>query len=70
MKSEVFILTTKLSQLNSFSALCEDGIDIEETQEEERIGPNYMKLVQRLVYLLAKVGSNNNNSTVCPFLGA
>ena len=32
------------------------------TQEEERIGPNYMKLVQRFVYLLPKVGNNNNNS--------
>ena len=30
-------------------------------QEEEKIGPNYLKLVQRLVYLSSKVGNNNNN---------
>ena len=35
---------------------------MEVTQEEERIGPNYMKLVQRFVYLLAQVGSNSNNN--------
>ena len=37
---------------------------MEETKEEEIIGPNYMKLAQRLVYLLAKVRSNNTNNTV------
>ena len=31
--------------------MCEKGIDMEVTQEKERIGPNYVKLVQRFVYL-------------------
>ena len=35
---------------------------MEVQQEEERIRPNYMKLVQRFVYLLAKVGNNNKNN--------
>ena len=34
---------------------------MEVTKEEERTGPNYMKLVRRSVYSLAKVGNNNNN---------
>ena len=45
--------------------LCENGIEIQVTQEGERIGPSYMKLVKRFVHLLAKVGSNikkNNNN--------
>ena len=41
--------------------LCKNGIDMEETQEEERIEPNYMTLVQRFVDLLAKEGKNNND---------
>lgn len=46
-------LATKLCSLNSFSNLWENGIDMEVTQEEERIRPNYFKLVKRFVYLLA-----------------
>ena len=34
---------------------------MELTQEEETIGPNYMKVVQRLVYL-SILGNNNNNN--------
>ena len=34
---------------------------MEITQEEEKIGPNYMKLVQTFVYLLVVVGKNSNN---------
>ena len=30
------------------------------TQEEEKL-PNYMKLVQRFVYLLAEVGNNDDD---------
>ena len=33
---------------------------MEITQAEESVAPNYMKLVQRSVYLLAKVGNNSN----------
>ena len=35
---------------------------MEVTKEEERTGPNYMKLVQRFLYSMAKVGSNNDNN--------
>ena len=38
----------------------ENGIDTKVIQEQERIGPNYMKAVERFAYLLAKEGSNNN----------
>ena len=34
---------------------------MEVTKEEERTGPNYMKLVRRFLYSLAKEGNNNNN---------
>ena len=44
-----------------FANLCENGIDMEETKEEERIGPNYMTLVKRFLYLLAKDEKNNND---------
>ena len=56
------LLATKLCQLNSFRNLCENGIEIDVTQEEERTRPNYVKIVKRFVYLLAKVGNNNNNN--------
>ena len=58
MEIDVFIFSNQ----NSFCNLCENGIDMEVTPEEEGIGPNYMKLVQRFVYLLARVGNNNNNN--------
>ena len=48
-------------KLNSFYDLCENGINIELTQEEESIGPNYMKVVWRFVYLLSNLGNNNND---------
>ena len=51
-------LATKLCLLNSFCNPCENGIEIEVTQEGERIVPNYEKLLKRFVYLLAKVGKN------------
>ena len=51
-------LATKLCLLNSFCNPCENGNEIEVTQEEERIVPNYEKLLKRFVYLLAKVGKN------------
>ena len=35
---------------------------MEVTKEEERIQPNYVKLEQRFVYLLAKLRNNNNNN--------
>ena len=64
MKKVVFILSyhTLLAKLFSQHDLCENGIYMEETQEKERIGPNYMKLVQGFVYLLAKGGYKNNNN--------
>ena len=43
-------LATKLCLINSFCNPCENGIEIEVTQEEERIGPNYTKLVKRFFY--------------------
>ena len=49
MKSDVFFLVTKLCKINSFCNLCENGIDMEVTKEEERTGPNYMKFVQRFL---------------------
>lgn len=42
--------------------MCENGIDMEVTQEKARIGPNYMKLVQGFVYLQPKGKYKNNNN--------
>ena len=50
MKSDVIIFSNR----NSFRSLCENGIDLE-VRQGERIGPSYVKLVQRFVYLVAKV---------------
>ena len=45
-------LATKLCLLNSFYNPCENGIEIEVTQEEERIVPNYKKLLKRFVIII------------------
>ena len=50
MKSDVFIFSNQ----NSFRSLCENGINLE-VRQGERIGPSYVKLVQRFVYLVAEV---------------
>ena len=38
---------------------------MELTQEEETIGPNYMKVVQRLVYLSILGNNNNDDDNLC-----
>ena len=46
-KRDVFVF----SYQTYFCNLCENGIKIiEVTEEEKRIGPNYLKLIKRFVY--------------------
>lgn len=39
---------------------------MELTQEEETIGPNYMKVVQRLGYLSILGNNNDDDNNLCP----
>ena len=42
---------------------------MELTQEEESIGPNYMKVVWRFVYLLYNLGNDDDDSIVSKKVG-